>query len=82
MALLVLICVGLALAYMLSNSKGSNKLAYVSWMKRFTNYRLYKGFSIFITFYYLPLSFWFLSYYATMSLQDAIHVLNANIILT
>jgi len=82
MALLVLICVGLSLAYMLANSKGSNKLAYVSWAKRFTNYRIYKGFVNFITFFYLPLSLWFLSFYATMALQDAIHVLNPDITLS
>jgi len=82
MALLVLICVGLALAYMLANSKGSNKLAYVSWAKRFTNYRIYKGFVNFITYFYLPLSIWFLSFYATMALQDAIHVLNPSITLS
>jgi len=80
-ALLVLIFVGLALAYMLSNSKGSNKLSYVSWIKRFTNYKLYKGFINFTVFFLLPMTIWFLAYYATMALQDAIHVFNYNIIL-
>ncbi len=75
-AAFAVICMGLALIE-ISSARNDN-LSMIGWCKEFNGKYIYKGCKYFMTFLYLPLTFFFMPIYVIVSLQDALSGFDAN----
>lgn len=77
-AIFGVMAMGITLAELSSGSKQNNKEGTIGWVKTFCNNYLYKVARCFMTWIYSPLSFFFLPYYALLSIQDGVFLATGN----
>ncbi|WP_052663022.1 APC family permease [Mycoplasmoides pirum] len=75
-AAFAVICMALALIE-IASARNDN-LSMIGWCKEFNGKYIYKGCKYFMTFIYLPLTFFFMPIYVIVSLQDALAGFNVN----
>lgn len=77
-AILGVMAMGVTLTELSSGSKQNNKEGTIGWVKTFCNNYMYKVARCFMTWIYSPLSFFFLPYYALLSIQDGVFLATGN----
>lgn len=75
-AAFAVICMALALIE-ISSARNDN-LSMIGWCKTFNGKYVYKGCKYFMTFIYLPLTFFFMPLYVLLSVQDALSAFKVN----
>lgn len=70
LSIIAIICMGLSLLEISSNSPDNNG-GLIAWVKKYNNNFLYKVSKNFMAFVYLPINFLIMPYYAVMTIQDA-----------
>ncbi|AWX42945.1 Uncharacterised protein [Metamycoplasma cloacale] len=69
----------MAIALVEVASGRNDNLGIIGWSKAFNTLYIYKGCKYFMTFIYLPFSFFFMPYYVILQFQDGFSAFNVNI---